>query len=216
MTLIHIATFTADNRSATLAELIKAQDLENYEPQKAESGKPFLQDIDGRQVGLAISHVRRATPPFSIMAICEMAALGIDAEAWPNGGIDETFLTSIAAPEDVNIIAKALAAGRDPATLIWVLKEAALKASGDVMTDPRHLTVGPSINGHIQASASSSASAPLLRCMLRAFEMRTNATEQCIIVGVAIAGFEGIKNGPNLDVVCDNPHVKFTACDWLY
>ena len=215
MTLIHIATFTAENSSATLAELTKAQGLGKFEPQKAESGKPFLQDIDGRQAGLAISHVRRATPPFSIMAVCEMATLGIDAEAWPKGGADEPFLTSIAAAEDANIITKALAAGRNPTTLLWVLKEAALKASGDVMMDPRHLTVGQSTNGHIQASASSVATAPLLRCMLRVFEMHTNATEQSIILAVGIADIDDTKNRPNLDLVCDNPSVRLEACDWL-
>ena len=125
MTQIHIATFTADNRSAILAELLKLQGLVNFEPQRAHSVKPFLRDNDGRQAGLAISHVRKTTHPCSIMAVSRVAALGIDAEAWPNGGTDQKFLASIAAAEDNNIIDKVQAVARDPATLLWVLKEAA-------------------------------------------------------------------------------------------
>lgn len=215
MTLIHITTFTADSRSATLVELLKLQGLEKFEPQKSESGKPFLQDCVGRQAGLAISHVRGCVPPFSIMAISKVGAVGIDAEVWPPGGTNEPFLASIAAPEDGDVIVRARTAGRDPATLLWVLKESALKASDDVMTDPRHLTVGVSINGHNQTLPSGAASAPLLRCKLRVFEMHINATERGILVSVAIAGFHGAKNRQNLDVICDNPNIRLKVCDWL-
>ena len=198
-----------------MAELTLAHGLVNFTPQKAETGKPYLLGHDSHKAGLSISHVRTATPPFSIIAVSMVPAIGVDAETSPKRCMDENFLISIAAPEDANIITKARAAGRDPATLLWVLKEAALKASGEVMTDPRHLTLGLSTNGHIQASASGAATAPLPRCILRVFEMHTNATEQRIIVSLAIVDIGGSKNGPNLDVVCDNPNVRLTACDWL-
>ena len=96
-----------------------------------------------------------------------------------------------------------------------MLKDAALKGIGDVRTDPRHLTVGLSINGHNQTSSSGAASAPLQRCMLRTFEMQAYATEQSILMSVAIAGLEHENKRPNLDVICDNPNVGIKACEWL-
>ncbi len=215
MTHVRIATFAAHNRSATLAELMKAQGLVNFTAQKAQSGKPYLLGGDRAIAGLSISHVRRARPAFSLMSVSETAASAIDAEVLSTRLTDETFLASIAAPEDAKIIKSARSAGRDPVAVIWTLKEAALKAGGEVMTDPRHLALCVSINGHIQATASSAASAPLQRCILRAFEMHINGSEEVIMVVAAIAGLQGAKNAPNLDVVCDNPDVRLLCCEWL-
>ena len=209
MSLIRIATFTPSTRSATLAELMTAHGLLGFEPHKSESGKPFLRAADGRQAGMAICHVRKASTPFSMMAVSDQAALGIDAEVWPTSESDETFLHSIAAPEDASLISKARKAGRDPVTLLWVLKEAALKASGEVMTDPRHITVNLSPKGHIEASTSASATAPLPRSILRVFELSTKAAKRCVIFAVGIAGLPGPETGPNLNVICasaDNQH----------
>ena len=215
MTLIRIATFTADNRSATLAKLLRAHGLENFEPRRAETGKPYLLAADGSLAGLAISHVRGPGTSCSFMAVSDVATLGIDAAVWPQPGADEIFLASIAAPEDAALIAKCRAAGRDPATLLWVLKEAALKAHGEVMTDPRHITVGLSTNGQIHALLNSAARAPLPRSKLRVLEWHRNNIEPDIILSVAIADMESRKNGTNLDVLCDNASAGFEDCDWI-
>ena len=214
MPLIRITTFTQSTRSATLAELIAAHGLAGFAPRKADSGKPYLLAADGRMAGLAICHVRKSAPPFSIMAISNAAAMGIDAEAWPTNETDEAFLNSIAAPEDGPLIAKVRKAGRDPATLLWMLKEAALKASGEVMTDPRHITVCLSPNGHIEASTSASATAPLPRSILRVFELSTKATENGVVVAVAIAGLPGPENGPNLNVISAKADIQLHECNW--
>ena len=214
MPLIRIATFTPSTRSATLANLLVAHGLAGFEPRKAQSGKPYLLAASDRMAGLAICHVRKAAMPFSIMAVSDAVALGIDAEASPTGQMDEAFLNSIAAPEDQPLIGRVRKAGRDPATLLWVLKEAALKASGEVMTDPRHITVSQTPNGHIEASTSASASAPLPRSILRVFELSTKATENGVVLAVAIAGLLGPENGPNLDVVCDKTDIQLHECNW--
>ena len=215
MTRVRISTFTAGNKSATLAKLLHSCGLTGFEPRLAASGKPYLLAANGVTAGLSITHVRSAAPPFSIMAVCNLAAIGIDAEVWPKGSADAAFLASLAAFEDRPFIAKALATGRNPATLLWVLKEAALKASGEVMINPQHLTVGLSANSQIQVLPSAAATAPLPRTMLRVFELHTIDTQQAIVLAVAIAGIEIMKYEANLDVVCDNPNVRLTTCDWI-
>ena len=214
MPLIRIATFTQSTRSATLAELIAAHGLAGFEPQKSESGKPYLRAVDGRMAGLAICHVRKATPPFSVMAVSDEAAIGLDAEVWPKLASDEAFLRSIAAPEDAPLIAYARKANRDPATLLWVLKEAALKASGEVMTDPRHITVSLSPNGHIEASTSAAATAPLPRSKLRIFELSTKTNVRGVILVAGISGLPGPENGPNLNVICAKADIQLHDCNW--
>ena len=214
MPIIRIATFTQSTRSATLAELIAAHGLAGFEPQKSESGKPYLRAADGRMAGLAICHVRKATAPFSVMAVSDEAAIGLDAEVWPKLASDEAFLRSIAAPEDAPLIASVRKAHRDPATLLWVLKEAVLKASGEVMTDPRHITVSLSPNGHIEASTSAAATAPLPRSILSLFELSSKTTERGVILAVGTAGLRGSENGPNLNVIYAKADIQLHDCNW--
>ena len=214
MPLIRIATFSESTRSATLAELIVAHGLAGSEPQKSESGKPYLRAADGRMAGLAICHVRKAIIPFSVMAVSDETAIGLDAEVWPKIASDEAFLRSIAAREDAPLIARARQAGRDPATLLWILKEAALKASGEVMTDPRHITVSLSPNGHIEASTSAAATAPLPRSMLRVFELSAKTTERDVILAAGTAGLLGLENGPNLNIIYAKTDIQLHDCKW--
>ncbi|MEP6827709.1 MAG: 4'-phosphopantetheinyl transferase superfamily protein [Aestuariivirga sp.] len=214
MPLIRIATFTQSTRSATLAELIAAHGLVGFEPQKAESGKPYLRAADGRMAGLAICHVRKTIAHFQIMAVSDEAAIGLDAEVWPKIASDEAFLRSIAAPEDAPFIARVRKASRDPATLLWVLKEAAVKASGEVMTDPRHITVSLSPNGYVEASTSTAATAPLPRIKLRVFELSTKTTERGVVLAVGIAALPGPENGPNLNIVCARADIQLHEFNW--
>ncbi len=213
MTKIHIAIFTAENRKAILAALLVQCGLRGFEAKTATSGKPYLQAADGSLAGLAITHVRKAEPPISIMAVSENPALGLDAEVWPEV-TDATFLASILAPEDAALIAKARQQGRDPATLLWVLKEAALKASGEVMHDPRQITVGVSPKGHIQATISAAATAPLPRCKLWVFDMASNVTNGAMILVVALAESEGRKTWNEPEFVCFQPSVELVRKSW--
>ena len=214
MSLIRIASFTESNRSSILAELMQAHGLTGFTPMRAETGKPYLQGPSGSKAGLAVSHVRTAAAPFSLMAVSDEPSLGIDAEAWREGQTDEVFLQSIAAPEDAPLIACLRKKGRDPATLLWVLKEAALKAGGEVMVDPRHLTVGLSTNGHIEASSSATSTAPLLGSNLQLFELSIQAAEPSIWVALAITSLQRQKNAANFDVVVDDNDIKLREFIW--
>ena len=214
MPLIRIASFTKANRSSILADLVRSHGLTGFTPMRAQTGKPYLQVANGRKAGLAICHVRTISAPFSLMAVSDEPSLGIDAEAWREGQTDETFLRSIAAPEDAPLIARLRKKVRDPATLLWVLKEAALKASGEVMVDPRNLTVGLSTNGHIEASSSATSTAPLLGSNLRLFELSIQADEPSIWVALAITSLQRPKNAADFDVVVDDNDISLREFIW--
>ena len=116
------------------------------------------------------------------------------------------------AAADAPFIAKVRKAGRDPATVLWVQKEA---ANGEVMVDPRHLTVNLSTNGHIWASPSAAPTAPLLQSKLSIFDLPTNQSKQTILLVIAVASHQPVKHKTNLDVLCDNPSLQLKRCYWL-
>ncbi|MDE2384869.1 MAG: hypothetical protein KGO53_09640 [Alphaproteobacteria bacterium] len=166
MRVIHLAKFDASSRSATLARLLHDSGLGPAHAHADAGQKPFLETPEGEALGLAIAHCRAARPPFSVMAVAETPLLGLDVELWPKAA-DPALLAAVAAPEDAPLAARISALGHDPATFLWVAKEAALKASGEVMLDPRQIALTPSPNGHYLAASSASASAPMAETAVR-------------------------------------------------
>ena len=185
---ILLAPFTPNTRSATLARLLTLHGLPGAVESTGPEGKPFLQMPDGSHRGLAITHLRRSQTPLSLMAIADEPMFAIDAEAWPKANTDETFLNAISSPEDVEVIACFKASGRDAGTALWAIKEAALKASGEVMNEPRNISVERSPNGHYWAATSASAMTPVPTAKVGLWRFKVMNSSQSGLLAVAFAG----------------------------
>jgi hypothetical protein len=205
MPSILLAPFTPNNRSATLARLLALYGVPDAVESKGPEGKPFLQMPDGGRRGLAITHVRKAKTPLSLMAIAGEPMFAIDAEAWPSAVSDETFLKAISSLEDVAVIARLKASGRDAGTALWAIKEAALKASGEVMNEPRNISVEPSPNGHYWAATSASATAPVPTAKVGLWRFKMMNSSQSGLLAVAFAGVLSGKFGPTAEIRVNAP-----------
>ena len=184
---ILLAPFTNNTRSAILARLLTLHGLPGAVESKGPEGKPFLQMLDGSRRGLAITHLRRSQTPLSLMAVADEPMFAIDAEDWPRAVTDETFLNAIAAPEDVAVIARVKASGRDVGTALWAIKEAALKASGEVMNEPRNISVELSPNGHYWAATSPSGTTPVPTAKVGLWRFKMMSSGQSGLLAVAFA-----------------------------
>ncbi len=185
---ITLSSFNSATREATLQRLLAAEGLGDAKPHRSPTGKPYLEAASGAASGLAITHVRKGPTPISIMAISREALLGLDAEFWPEANADMAFLHSIAAPEDAPLIKQLASTGRDAATFLWVIKEAALKASGEVMTDPRCISVELSPNGHFWAATSRSSAKPVAEACVHIWRFSARDWEGPGLVAIGFSG----------------------------
>lgn len=143
MAEFHLAVFNHQTRAAVLAQSVAALEMPSAELMRTATGKPFLESPNGKTHGLSIAHIRKASPPFSLMASSVTSNIGIDAEVFPHGQGDSVFRNSIVAPAEIEL-AKALSEQQlDAGLFLWVVKEAALKAGGTVMVDPRDVLITP-------------------------------------------------------------------------
>jgi phosphopantetheinyl transferase len=106
-----------------------------------QNGKPRAIAIGDQDVFCSFSHARKVEPPFGIVAVSLDMDVGVDVELWPVGSADPDFLLAISANEDEAALAALNFCKRDSGVALWVIKEAALKCTGEVMTDPRSLAV---------------------------------------------------------------------------
>ena len=164
---------------------------------RSTTGKPYIECTDGKARGLAIAHIRQAMPPFSVMAVADEPLIGLDAELWPTA-TDAAFLTSVAAPEDTSLIKHIVALSRDPATFLWVAKEAALKASGEVMVDPRNISVELSPNGHFCAATSVRSSAPMAQTNIRIWRFNVKGSNADGLLALAVVARPRPKAGDDV------------------
>ena len=204
MAIVHLAPFVKISRLSVQNELAAALGLTEARAAKAETGKPYLKAPDGSMRGLSISHVRRATLPLSFMAVTTRADFAIDAESWPAHEASSGFLTSVMTPQDKPLVEKLAGLCVDPAVSLWAVKEAALKASGEVMNDPRHLSATMSRNGHIWVESSATASAPLPPAQVFLFKFIMDPEQPAILLALAFAGLSqqsGADMTPNLQLV---------------
>jgi hypothetical protein len=192
---ISLAPFTPNTRSATLARLLALYGLPGAVESTGPEGKPFLQMPDGSRRGLAITHLRKAKMPLSLIAVAEKPMFAIDAEFWPRAATDETFLNAISSLEDAGVVARLKASGRDAGTALWVIKEAALKASGEVMIEPRNISVELSPNGHYWAATSASATAPVPTAKVGLWRFKLMNSSQSGVLAVAFASPHSGKAG---------------------
>ncbi len=121
------------------------------------NGKPQLLLNGAAKLGFSLSHAEG----IEVVALLEEdRELGVDVELWPQRETDLDFLQTIASEEDRKVVAKLTGGKHDAGVALWVLKEAALKCSGEVMTDPRELSAIRQFDNVFLLKSSAFASAP--------------------------------------------------------
>ena len=158
---------TAAGRNAVLGQLLQAGNLTDAVISKDTNGKPRLIFTPPRRCGYSIAQIRIGPERLAVMAICEGADLGVDAEVRRRGAADAAFLETIAAPEDGTALKLLGADGFDPSVGLWTIKEAALKCSGEVMIDPRHLAAARHASKAWKVSPSVLAGAPFAQVLVK-------------------------------------------------
>ncbi len=121
------------------------------------TGKPFLVFKTARNIGYSLSHARDIE---AIALLNEERDIGIDLEVLPAQKDNPDFLETVACPEDVSTLKRLGGTGYDAGIALWVIKEAALKCTGDVMTDPRHISVTNITKNLYRVRPSALANAP--------------------------------------------------------
>ncbi len=152
---------------------------------QAENGKPFLV-LDGLgKVSFSVSHCKETE---MIALLDEDREIGIDLEVWPQREADPAFLKTVASKEDHRMLPMLGANGNDAGIALWVLKEAALKCTGEVMTDPLHLSVAHVSRNlfRVKSSASATAPHPEIDVCLHVLTSETNPSNM-LLVGLAMS-----------------------------
>jgi phosphopantetheinyl transferase len=124
---------------------------------QAENGKPILVLDMSFKVGFSVSHCKEAE---MIAMLDEEREIGIDLEVWPQNETESAFLETVASAEDYRLLPMLSSNGRDAGIGLWVLKEAALKCTGEVMTNPIDLSVAHLSRNLFRVKSSASATAP--------------------------------------------------------
>jgi len=196
--MIHLAVFSKITRVQVQNDLAAAMGEPGAKVSKAETGKPFLKTSDGGKLGLSVSHVRRASSPLSFMAVTNRADFAIDAESRPAHQESSAFLTSVMTMEDRPLVGKLASLMVDPAISLWAIKESALKASGEVMNDPRHLSATLSRNGHIWVDSSSTSSRPVPAAQVSLWKYIPDPSQPAILLALAFVAWTGQNPGETL------------------
>ena len=182
---IHLTCFREGERETALAQLLTASNLSAATADRTAAGKPFLRDSQNGVLGLSFSHLRGAEGSLSFMAIAVQPTFAIDVEVYPSTTEDQNFTNSIATAEDASFITFSRAQGLDAGTMLWMAKEAALKASGEVMTDPRNIAISRLPDGSCRASTAKSATAPIVSAGMGFFLIETDLIKTPIMLAVA-------------------------------
>ncbi|MBG1230795.1 hypothetical protein [Aestuariivirga litoralis] len=185
MPVVHIAPFSPASRISVQAGLVTAMGHGTATPAKAGSGKPYLKTTTGQMLGLSVTHLRAAKPPLSLMAVCQRADFAIDAEVWPEAPGDTSFLSGIMAREDKPFVETLKLNFKDAGVVLWAVKEAALKASGEVMIDPRHLAITLGQHGRIKAAPSAEAMAPFPAAEVQLFRLDMQKEKRTALLSLA-------------------------------
>ena len=131
--------------------------LDLDEMRRTATGKPFLVLTTPRNIGYSLSHARDIE---AIVLLDEERDIGIDLEILPAQKDNPDFLETVACPEDVRALKRLGRTGYDAGIALWVIKEAALKCTGEVMTDPGHLSVTHISKNLYRVRPSALANAP--------------------------------------------------------
>jgi phosphopantetheinyl transferase len=131
-----------------------------FDMRRAPNGKPWLDFRPVRMIGFSNSYTRLNGRKIALIALLPDHEIGVDLEVWPKTEADPAFLETVAATEDADVVEWLGQTGYNAGIALWVIKEAALKCSGEVMVDPRNLAVTLQRNGLYRVSNSKRAGAP--------------------------------------------------------
>ena len=165
---------TTTERHNVFERLLAERGVDGYQPEQLKRddfGKPYL-ELNKRLIGYNYSSARFSTGSFGLIAIVDDCALGIDIEQWTKQPGNEVFLESIAAPEDERVRGMLGKCGHDVGIALWVIKEAALKCSGEVMLEPSHLAVSMGRDGLFAVGPSQLAKGAILECKVALYELQ--------------------------------------------
>ncbi len=180
-----------EQRQQIIEGIIKSSfDLEigSLKSQTDESGKPRLRSIGGDEIFYSFSHARKVDQPFGIGAISWDTEVGIDVELWPTGHADPDFLKAISTKEDEAAMAILNLRKHDSGIALWVIKEAALKCTGEVMIDPRYLAVTYQGAGTFLVQSSALAGAPHPDIRVRLFVLRgSHLPHEQFVIGISMS-----------------------------
>jgi phosphopantetheinyl transferase len=184
---IHLTAFSAETRERALAQMASELGITHPTLIRDDYYKPFLQTPDGQIFGLGVTHIRKVAKPFSLMAASTCPQLGLDAEVWNLAPRDDVFLKSVMATEEAKLAQAVNARGQDAGLLLWVGKEAALKAHGLTMVDPRHLALRQMGSNHFRAEPSRAATAPITPANVWFYTFTAPRIDQHILLALAAA-----------------------------
>jgi phosphopantetheinyl transferase len=143
--------------------------------QRTSNGKPVC--IDGPFFNL--SH----TCGLTVIAVSAATEVGVDVEALPRDPDNYGSVPIVPAEEDSALLPCLSGIAAHAEIILWTIKEAALKLTGEVMVDPSHLAVRQVRRGRFKLSPARIASAPFPEVFVRLVPMKRSYV-------VALATFE--------------------------
>ena len=189
MTAIHLAlTELAVPQDKALRALLEKLGIKNdaaIQFTRAPNGKPVLDVTSHSAIGFSRSYARIVGAEFTAVAVVQGCDIGIDIEAWSQKKAEDAFLETIASHEEKLALAHLAADGRDAGVALWVIKEAALKCTGEVMLDPLDLAVSLTKKGVFEVRSSRRAHAPHPDIDVRLFAVERAGI--LFLLGVALA-----------------------------
>ena len=163
---------------------------------KLSNGKPVIEATSISKIGYSRSHARVSVGGPTAVAVIEGRDIGLDIEPWPLKDADPDFLKSIASPEDSKVLSVLSLGGHDAGVALWVIKEAALKCTGEVMIDPRDLCVSKKQHGIFQVTSSGRARAPHPDIDVRLINLSSHSNNKPkLLVGIALGKNGHVENG---------------------
>ena len=125
---------------------------------RSASGKPFCPD--GPEFSLSHSG------DLTVIAVSPRKAVGLDVERIGATGETETPLSIAVTPEETRLLPRLAKSSRHAEIMLWSIKEAALKLTGEVMTSPQDIAVRQ--HGDVfEVQASRTARAPFPKVYVR-------------------------------------------------
>jgi phosphopantetheinyl transferase len=180
-----------------------------FEIRRAPNGKPWIDFEHTQVVGFSPSYTQLEGRKLALIALVHGQDIGVDVELWPDDKADKAFLDTVAAAEDTGTLVSLSKSSHDAGVALWVIKEAALKCTGDVMTDPRDLAVTARRDGLYRVSPSMRANAPHPDIDVALYSLQSKAESKAVLlVGCALPAGAHIVNGKRRPVAC-------SGNDWI-